>query len=117
MRGAHNGTDAIPTEQTSDCKVGPGLYLLRGTNVTAEGCKFDRRKAMPIATSTNAPDREADSLALGGAITSAARVRDNGSSLLTRMTMPMFFSWLGPVFSGNVPASNACHNDSVEGGE
>jgi len=68
MRGAHDGTNAVFVEQTSDHHVGPGLYYISGNTPKPEGWKFDRKGAKPIATSVNVLGREADSLALGGRI-------------------------------------------------
>lgn len=70
MRAAHNGTEALFVEQTPDHKVGPGLYLIKASDISSKGwtrvSSNEQRTLKPIATSLNGLGREADSLALGG---------------------------------------------------
>ncbi len=72
MRAAHNGTEAIYVEQTPDHTVGPGLCLIKSSDIAAEGWTRvsgnEKRTLTPIATSVNVVGKEADSLALGGRV-------------------------------------------------
>ncbi len=72
MRAAHDGTQALYMDQTPNHRVGPGLYLIKSSDIAAKGWKRvsgkERRTLTPIATSVNVIGREADSLALGGTI-------------------------------------------------